>query len=190
MVPAKETGPNQIGTSWLRLVGVGLGIALIGMVFLASQPVEKTMSDEEKREKIGNLYQKYTRKFPEVEGITAADLIAELETDQDLVLVDVRKPAEQEVSMIPGAITQKEFEARRESYQGRTVITYCTAGYRSGLYAKKLQKKGWNVLNLEGSLLAWTHEGGPLVDDEGPTQRVHVYSADWSLEAEDYEPVW
>ena len=92
--------------------------------------------------------------------------------------------------MIPGAITQKEFEDRADELRGRTVVTYCTAGYRSGLYARKIQAKGWQVLNLEGSILSWTHAGGPLVNDQGPTKRVHVYNADWSLEAEAYEPVW
>ncbi len=92
--------------------------------------------------------------------------------------------------MIPGAITQQEFEQRQESLRGQMVITYCTAGYRSGLYAKKIQKEGWRVRNLEGSLLAWSHAGGPLVGSEGPTKRIHVYSADWSLEASDYDPVW
>ena len=183
-------GPERTQPRWLRPLSIGVGIALIGVLFLASQPVETKMSDEQKQEKIASLYQKYTRKFPQVQGISAADLMAELETDRDLLLVDVRKPEEQAVSMIPGAVTQREFEARRESFDGRRVVTYCTAGYRSGLYAKKLQKKGWDVLNLEGSLLSWTHEGGPLVDDEGPTLRIHVYSQDWSLEAEGYEPVW
>lgn len=148
------------------------------------------MSDEQKRERIESLYQKYQRKFPEVEGITATELVKDLEEGSDAVLVDVRKPEEQAISMIPGAITQQDFEERVAALEGRTVITYCTAGYRSGLFAKKLQKKGWEVRNLEGSLLAWTHAGGPLVDDAGPTKRVHVYSADWSLEAEGYDPVW
>jgi len=174
----------------MRLVAVVLCLAVVGAVFLASQSAETTMSDEQKRERIESLYQKYQRKFPEVEGVTATEAIADLEEGRELVLVDVRKPEEQAISMIPGAITQQEFEERQKALRGKTVITYCTAGYRSGLYAKKLQKKGWEVLNLEGSLLAWTHAGGPLVDSEGPTKRVHVYSADWSLEAEDYTPVW
>lgn len=149
------------------------------------------MSDEQKRERIEFLYRKYERKFPDVEGITATQLNADLAEGREVVLVDVRKPEEQAVSMIPGAITQQEFEGRQDSLRDRTIITYCTAGYRSGLYAKKLQNKGWQVLNLEGSLLAWTHAGGPLADSEGqPTKSLHVYSADWSLEASDYDPVW
>ena len=149
------------------------------------------MSDEEKRQRIEALYEKYERKFPQVEGITATELKSDLGEGREVVLVDVRKPAEQAVSMIPGAITQDEFERRQESFRGQTIVTYCTAGYRSGLYAKKLRKKGWEVQNLAGSLLAWTHAGGPLADSDGePTKRVHVYSADWSLEASDYDPVW
>lgn len=109
------------------------------------------MSDPERRERIDALYQKYRRKFPEVEEITAAELLADLEAGRELVLVDVRKPEEQTVSMIPGAIAQEEFERRQEMLRDKTVVTYCTAGYRSGLYAKELQKKNWNVLNLEGS---------------------------------------
>ena len=149
------------------------------------------MSDEEKRERIETLYRKYERKFPEVEGITASELDANLKEGREVVLVDVRKPEEQAVSMIPGAITQQEFEQQQDSLRDKTIVTYCTAGYRSGLYAKKLEKKGWQVLNLEGSLLSWTHAGGPLADSHGePTKRLHVYSADWSLEASDYDPVW
>lgn len=149
------------------------------------------MSDEQKRQRIESLYEKYERKFPTVEGITASELLADLDGGRQVVLVDVRKPEEQAVSMIPGALTQKEFEQRRDSLHDETIVTYCTAGYRSGLYAKKLQKKGWQVLNLEGSLLAWTHAGGPLSDSQGePTKRVHVYSSDWSLESSEYDPVW
>ena len=156
----------------------------------AGESKESTMSDAEKKQKIETLYVKYERKFPTVEGITAPELLQSLDEGSEYILVDVRKPKEQEVSMIPGAITQQEFEDRSEELRGKTVVTYCTAGYRSGLYAKKIQSKGWQVLNLEGSLLAWTHAGGSLEDDQGPTKRVHVYSADWSLEAADYDPVW
>lgn len=163
------------------VLGASIGICESG---------EASMSDAEKKEKIESLYLKYEKKFPTVEGITAPELLESLGESEEYVLVDVRKPKEQVVSMIPGAITQNDFESRAGELKGKTVVTYCTAGYRSGLYAQKIQKKGWQVLNLEGSLLAWTHAGGPLVDDAGPTKRVHVYSKDWSLEASDYEPVW
>jgi rhodanese-related sulfurtransferase len=175
----------------MRVMAIVLLGGAIGAVFLTSASAETNMSDEEKRERIETLYRKYERKFPEVDGITASELNADLEAGREVVLVDVRKPEEQAVSMIPGAITQQEFEQQQDSLRDKTIVTYCTAGYRSGLYAKKLEKKGWQVLNLEGSLLSWTHAGGPLADSHGePTKRLHVYSADWSLEANDYDPVW
>ena len=58
------------------------------------------------------------------------------------------------------------------------------------MYAKDLQAKGWKVFNLKGAILAWTHAGGPLVDPEGPTRRVHVYSSRFNLVAEGYDAVW
>ena len=98
----------------------------------AEESKESTMSDAEKKQKIESLYAKYERKFPTVEGITATELLQSLEEGNQYILVDVRKPKEQEVSMIPGAITQKEFENRADDLAGKTVVTYCTAGYRSG----------------------------------------------------------
>lgn len=176
---------RSISVSAVLLLGWILSISDV-----AGETEESTMSDADKQQKIETLYVKYERKFPTVEGITATELMQSLEKGDEYILVDVRKPKEQEVSMIPGAITQQEFEDRSEALRGKTVVTYCTAGYRSGLYAKKIQTKGWQVLNLEGSLLAWTHAEGPLENSQGPTKRVHVYSADWSLEAAGYEPVW
>ncbi|MEO1465267.1 MAG: rhodanese-like domain-containing protein, partial [Cyanobacteria bacterium J06633_1] len=69
-------------------------------------------------------------------------------------------------------------------------IAYCTIGYRSGLYAQKLAQQGIEVLNLEGSLLAWSHVGGELVNATGRTNKVHVFGRQWRLTSEDYEPVW
>ncbi len=65
-----------------------------------------------------------------------------------------------QVSVLPGScvLMQSEFEARKAELAGKgyTVVSYCTAGYRSGQYAAQLQKEGgWaEVLNFEGSILA------------------------------------
>ena len=92
--------------------------------------------------------------------------------------------------MLPGAIRQSDFEARRDEFRNATVVTYCTAGYRSGLYAKQLMGEGFEVKNLAVSVLAWTHAGGSLVHDGEDTKRVHTYGPDWNLVAEGYEAVW
>lgn len=148
------------------------------------------MSDAQKLEQIETMYKKYQRKFPEVPSISVAELQELEKGETPIVIVDVREPKEYSVSMIPGAITAKEFESRKAELEGSTVVTYCTAGYRSGLAAQKLMSEGWEVRNLAGSILAWTHAGLPLVKDGEETNQVHVYSQGWDLSAEGYEPVW
>ena len=149
-------------------------------------------SDELKRRKIEAMYEKSRQKFfPDVPEITVAELRDRLSAGEEIVVVDVRSPNEQAVSMIAGALRTSEFEANIDEYQGKSVVAYCTVGYRSGLFAQELMHRGWpSVYNLAGAVLSWTHVGGELEDAQGPTKRVHVYSRQSSLEAEGYEPVW
>ena len=94
------------------------------------------------------------------------------------------------MTLIPGAITSETFEANPQDYEGKTIITYCTVGGRSGMYASQLQARGFNAVNFKGSILAWTHAGGELESPQGPTTKVHTYSKKFNLAAEGYEPVW
>ncbi len=128
---------------------------------------------------------------PDVATITAAALKEALPTG-NFVLVDVRTDKERAVSTLPGAISAKDFESRLEELvaEGRTVVAYCTIGARSSSYARKMGKRGVRVLNLEGSVLAWTHAGGEFVSKSGDTRRVHVYGRRWNLAADGYETVW
>jgi len=112
-----------------------------------------------------------------------------------------------QVSMIPSActVTCEEFDARREHFrdEGYTVVTYCTAGLRSFSFADALIKKhgfpASKVYNLEGSIIAWTQEGLPLVQRKErlggdvqlvETTKVHVYSKSWALQRHGYQPVF
>lgn len=172
-------------------VAVILILGVIASTFaLACDNEGQTMSDEQKLEQIETMYKKYERKFPEVTSISVAELQELQKGETPIVIVDVREPKEYAVSMIPDAITAEEFQARRSELEGATVVTYCTAGYRSGFAAQKLMQEGWEVRNLAGSILSWTHAGLPLVKGEEPTTQVHVYSKGWDLSAEGYEPVW
>jgi sodium/bile acid cotransporter 7 len=147
------------------------------------------MSDEAKRERIEVIYRKSKRSFPRIADLTAEELQGR-PADEKIVVVDVRSPEEQAVSMIDGAITSREFEARLEAYEGATVVAYCTMGHRSGVYVEELQGRGWTALNLVGAILAWTHVGGALADGDGPTRMVHVWGRQYNLAAEGYEAVW
>lgn len=146
-------------------------------------------TDLEKQRTIEELYARSKRRFPDLPDVTAEELLARPDRD-GVVLVDVRTPREQEVSMIPGAVTAEEFEAEADRHRGATVVTYCTLGHRSGIYGRQLARAGWHVKNLKGSILSWTHAGGELQGPDGPTRRVHVGGPKWSLAAGSYEPVW
>jgi rhodanese-related sulfurtransferase len=110
--------------------------------------------------------------------------------DSDYVLVDVRTEEESSVSLIPGAITKAEFERNPSRYDGRTVIAYCTSGYRSEKYTRELIEKGRKAMNFKGSILEWCRANLPVVAPDGsPTDRVHTYSKRNRIPAK-YEAVW
>jgi len=147
------------------------------------------LPDAEKRSRIQELYASVRGDFPDVRGI-GVDELRRLAEAEKTVLVDVRSEQEQQVSMLPGAIPSDEFQANREHYRNAVVTTYCTIGARSGRFAAKLVRDGFDVRNLEGGILAWTHAGGDLAGPDGPTRRVHVYGGRWNFAADGYEPVW
>ena len=107
-------------------------VLLLGWILsisdVAGETEESTMSDAEKQQKIETLYVKYERKFPTVEGITATELMQSLEKGDEYILVDVRKPKEQEVSMIPGAITQ---QVRGTAWQNSGYVLHGRVSQRS-----------------------------------------------------------
>jgi sodium/bile acid cotransporter 7 len=150
--------------------------------------VIRSVRDRVRRWKIDAIYRRARRAFPEVPEITAEEL-RRVMREERVVLVDVREPQEQDVSMIEGAMSQAEFEARRGELAGALIVPYCTVGGRSGRYGRLLLAEGWDVRNLRGAILAWTHAGGALVDAAGPTKRVHVWGPKVRLAASGYEAV-
>ena len=95
----------------------------------------------------------YHSKFDDIPSLSSE---AYLQNTKNYLLVDVRSPDEQNVSMIPDAISLREFECNfKEQYQSRIqdgniiAVTYCTIGYRSGVEGRRLR----NVYNLEGKLM-------------------------------------
>ena len=149
-----------------------------------------SLSNTDKRSRIEAMATEYRKEYPDVEELTVPDLMAR-RTSEHVLLVDARDEAEQAVSMISGAITSAAFEKNKSFYKEHLIVTYCTIGYRSGLYAQALQEEGYNARNLRGSILAWAHAGHPLVDAQGlETKRVHVYGKQWNLLPDGYVPVW
>jgi sodium/bile acid cotransporter 7 len=154
-----------------------------------AQMASEAMEDDARRAKIEAMYRDYKKKFPGVQDIAPAEASQLLDAGRAL-FVDVREPKEQEVSMLPGAVTEKEFLSRPGGYGDMVVIGYCTISYRSGKLAEKLKERGITMLNLKGGLLAWVHAGGKVYDQAGETRRIHVYGRKWDLGPKDYQPVW
>jgi rhodanese-related sulfurtransferase len=126
--------------------------------------------------------------FPGQPEISVAEWL-ERTKGRPAVLVDVREPHEQRVSMLPGAISKQTFERESDRYRSWLVVPYCTIGLRSGFFTRTLRGHGFEVRNLAGGALGWAHAGLPFEADGKATRRVHVYAAGWNLLPQGYEAV-
>ena len=102
----------------------------------------------------------------------------------DAVYLDARESEEYEVSHLPGAIHlgyRRPDYSRLDGLSNDTpLVVYCTIGYRSESMAEELKSRGFTqVYNLYGSIYAWILAGNPVVDENGPVQRVHTYNGKW-----------
>lgn len=144
---------------------------------------------------------------PPIVPEVSVEQVRELQTDQEaaereaealggkkpvpsFVVVDVRSPEEYAISIVPGAITKEQFETNPQRFLHRTVIVYCTIGYRSQRYAQKLIEQGFTAKNFKGSILMWCQAELPLVTTRGKeTNRVHTYSSKYRVPAK-YKAIW
>lgn len=99
-------------------------------------------------------------------------------------LVDIRTPAEQAVSTLPGArCVTSEAEGRALATRfprDTSIVAYCAVGVRSARLARALQHDGCTrVFNLDGSIFAWASRGLPLVCGDARAHRVHPFDATW-----------
>ncbi|CAN5587605.1 rhodanese-like domain-containing protein [soil metagenome] len=125
-------------------------------------------------------------KFHDVPWITTrelADWLADQRRPQP-VLLDVRTPAEWNVSHLPGARrVAPEADAKTAAHglpKDTPIVTYCSVGYRSAKMAERLRAAGYRrVQNLEGSIFEWANERRPLVREGEPVVRVHPYNSVW-----------
>jgi sodium/bile acid cotransporter 7 len=147
------------------------------------------MSDAAKRTRIEEMYRVYHKDFADVEDIDPREAMNLLAAGK-VVFIDVREKKEQQVSMLPGAVTEAQLLRNPATYRDRTLVGYCTISYRSGKLAQKLKARGISMLNLRGGMLAWVHAGGKVYDRNGETRRIHVYGRKWNLAPEDYKAVW
>jgi len=155
---------------------------------LSISSIADNLSDLEKKKLVEAKIQSFEKDFkaPQISAAKLKDLLKN--NPSEIVLVDVRTKHEQKVSMLKGAITRDEFLKNTSAYKGKTVVSYCTIGYRSSMFTEKLVKEGVKAFNLRGSLLLWTHTGGKLYKQSGKqTKKVHVYGKEWDLVPASYD---
>lgn len=105
-----------------------------------------------------------------------ADAFAQLITNTDVQLVDVRTPAEFAQGHIADALLidfkAADFDAlcAERLDKARPVAIYCRSGKRSAAAAQRLVAAGFEVYNLQGGILEWTGGGKPLAMPTSVTQ--------------------
>lgn len=144
---------------------------------------------DQHRDTLKQMMEQNRRAFPEADEVDVVKMI-ELLQQKNCVLVDVRTEAERQVSIIPGAISAAEFERTIKDQTGKTVVCYCTIGYRSAQYAQAMKQRGVSIASFNGSIIAWCQAGQKVTTQNGrDTTRVHVYGPKWNLLPPEYQAV-
>jgi sodium/bile acid cotransporter 7 len=147
-----------------------------------------SLSEEDKKNRIYRMYREYKLDFPDVADMTPSQA-ARLLRQGHVIFVDARSQAERKVSMLPGAVSKSVYLSHPNRYRGKKIVSYCTIGYRSGIFAKEMGLKGVRIYNLKAGLLGWIYAGGRIYDSRGETRRVHVYGEKWDLVPEGYQSI-
>lgn len=90
-------------------------------------------------------------------------------------LLDVREDDEWQAGHIEDAqhIPLGELGDRvGELPTGRRIVAVCRSGSRSAAAVRGLKQLGYDALNLDGGVTAWSRAGLPLVDESGRAGRV------------------
>ncbi|MDX2258442.1 MAG: rhodanese-like domain-containing protein [Hyphomicrobiaceae bacterium] len=130
------------------------------------------------------------RRFPDLVH-AEPDGVARMLGKPDVVVVDVREPAEFAVSRLPGAIRVDPgigSDAFVRGFQaiapGKTFVLYCSVGERSSRLAARVATDikaagARDVVNLSGGIFRWHNERRPLARAQDASGAVHPYDYNW-----------
>jgi rhodanese-related sulfurtransferase len=104
----------------------------------------------------------------------------------EVILLDAREPQEYNVSHIANAtcVGYDNFDkaAVKNLDKNKPVVVYCSVGYRSEKISEQLREMGFkNVSNLYGGIFEWKNQNQTVVNQKGPTEKVHAYSPVWGV---------
>lgn len=161
----------------LTLAIIALCLTTNGLTVVAQdQPTEKSVASDKRIEPLEPDIAAKIAKQPQISPELLRRIQQDKKASDSIVIVDCRSESEFKVSVIPGAITKEHYEANRDKFKDKTVVTYCLSGGRSGKYMKQLREKNIPVTDLHGSIKGWLEAGLPLSTLDGkPTTKVNVY---------------
>ena len=161
-----------------------VSILIAALLFLSGCQTIRTESFDaivetvEDRHPVGNI---------SAEALT--DSMANEGFGERFAIFDAREGEEYAVSRIKGALRVDEgtsASAFAEQFggtiEGKTVVFYCSIGYRSSVLAERLVDATGDSaqsLNLRGGIFGWYNGGRNVYNDAGETDEVHPYSAFW-----------
>jgi rhodanese-related sulfurtransferase len=102
---------------------------------------------------------------PQVKEVDINYVKTKLDTQKNLVLIDVREDHEWQQGHIPTAIHLARGIIERDietviPEKGAQIVLYCGGGFRSILSAYSLQKMGYsNIYSMEGGIRDWLNAG-------------------------------
>src|SRR5262245_24631927 len=106
--------------------------------------------------------------YSTIASATPSEIDRRIKSGEDLLLIDVREPAEVAIAALPGALVCPL--SRSESWisqipVGRSLVIFCHHGVRSLHAALALKERGHDdVINMTGGIDLWSAE----VDSEIP----------------------
>jgi rhodanese-related sulfurtransferase len=96
--------------------------------------------------------------------------VAELMTQGEIQLIDVRQPEEHDAGRIAGdrLVVLSDLVGEVDSIdRGRPVVFYCRSGARSAMATEAFLGAGFDAHNMAGGLLDWHAAGLPLEPADG-----------------------
>jgi len=87
--------------------------------------------------------------------------VKSLKDREDIILLDVRSPAEHEQVAIPGSVLipleQLPFRMN-ELPTDKKIVVYCRSGNRSAMATYILRSRGFEAYNMAGGIINWNYE--------------------------------
>lgn len=153
-----------------------IGIALIALGPSSYRKVEEIQTLEAQTESLRADY-------PEFEHLRPATIAALIEANRYVLIIDVRRKEEFQVSHIPGAANLDTSDKIATYFATAAplpeVVIFCSAsGVRSTQLLREMPKK-WplTAANLAGGIFAWANEDRPLINEaQEDVQQVHPES--------------